>query len=169
MSIIKLGVISDTHLGPGAVPKKLAASLDAVFDCVYKVLHAGDLIDLDVITMLAAPRELVAVRGNMDPLDNSPRLLPKQRIITIDGIKIGMTHGSGAPEGLAERVMGAFSESVDVIVFGHSHEPYCRRHGNILLFNPGSASDLAKTPKPTAGILEINNGHVTGSIIELYF
>ncbi|MFC1970526.1 metallophosphoesterase family protein [Chloroflexota bacterium] len=65
-----------------------------------------------------------AVYGNMDSIDLK-RSLPKRDVFEAGGKKIGLIHGSGAPWGIAERMRKQFS-GVDIIIFGHSHEPYNR-------------------------------------------
>jgi uncharacterized protein len=64
---------------------------------------------------------------------------------------------------LYDYVLGEFS-GVDVIVFGHSHEPYIKMHDGVLLFNPGSI--VVRNGQPgTMGLLEISDRAIKGRIL----
>lgn len=78
------------------------------------------------------------------------RILPERDVFEVNGRKIGLMHGSGAPLGIAERVKKQFTE-VDIIIFGHSHEPCNRDIQGVLLFNPGQARN-------SFGLLTIDDG-----------
>jgi putative phosphoesterase len=128
------------------------------------ILHAGDIVATGVLEVFA-PRPVLGVRGNMDAAAPG---FPHRRIVQIGGIKIGLIHGWGAPEGLAGRVLREFADTaLDCLVFGHSHEPVCRYEGGLLLFNPGSATDRRGMPCESVGMLEVDGGRVSGRIIPL--
>ena len=95
-------------------------------------------------------------------MDSGPAAmtLPVSRIIEAEGKKIGLIHGWGAKEGLAERVRKHF-ERVDCIVFGHSHRPANYKKGGVLFFNPGSARP-GSSGTFTAGILTVDK-EITGN------
>jgi len=131
----RIGVLSDTHLR--GYDQELARQLKEVFAGVDLILHAGDLVNLQVLDMLEAP-QVLAVCGNMDD-QVVAQSLPSKRVIPVGGFTIGLIHGWGAPVGLAGRVAGEF-EGVDCIVFGHSHRPMNARQQGVLMFNPGSVS-----------------------------
>lgn len=65
-----------------------------------------------------------------------------------------------APHLVARR--GAASEmtrpphggSVDCIVFGHSHQPYCAHHDGVLLLNPGSPTERRREPRASFAVIE---------------
>jgi hypothetical protein len=84
--------------------------------------------------------------------------LPVKEIVETKDKRIGITHGSGAPWGIEERIRKMFeSNRVDIIVYGHSHRSQNKVIDNILFFNPGKATD-------SFGILTVN-GAATGEII----
>lgn len=151
---MRIGVLSDTHLTSHANGLRLFERLAAgPFRDAEMILHAGDLIDPSILD--AFPDKIVhAVRGNLDPPD--PRL-PFKRIVTAGAFRIGLIHGWGAPLGLGERVMREFAEEqLDVLVFGHSHQPHCQPCKGVLLFNPGSATDRRSAPNHTVGLLTLD-------------
>ena len=161
---MKIGVLSDTHLNNTKNAQQLANKLLAgPFADVDLILHAGDAV-LPGLEACFADKKWYAVRGNMDHALSD---LPISRIVRVAGIKIGMIHGWGSVENIEERVISHFSDTpLDIIIFGHSHEPLCRWHGPLLLFNPGSATDRRNAPQHTVGVLTINES-IHGEIISI--
>jgi putative phosphoesterase len=94
------------------------------------------------------------------------KILPKKDIIKIDNFKIGLIHGYGAPLGLEQRIRKEFEEKMDVIVFGHSHQPVNEVKDGILFFNPGSPTDKIFSSSNSFGIIEIND-NIKAKIITL--
>lgn len=58
----------------------------------------------------------------------------------------------------------AFPEA-RVVVFGHSHLPVNDDDGDLLLFNPGSATWKRRAPTTSMGLLWIEDGDVEGEIV----
>jgi len=133
---MKLGIISDTHARTiDGIPVTIRNALADV----DLIIHAGDFTHKAVLDGLQAIGQVKAVRGNMDSMELK-RILPEKDVFEVNGRRIGLIHGSGAPLGITERVKKQFS-GVDIIIFGHSHEPYNRYIQGVLLFNPGQARD----------------------------
>ena len=161
---MKIGLISDTHLSDRR--QELPSEVPTVFAKVCAILHAGDLVRSHVVDQLARIAPTEAVRGNMDHAECGG--LPKKRIVDAGGVKIGLYHGTGGPNGIAERVLAHFGEDdVRVIVFGHSHCPMIEERGGILLVNPGSASNSRFGPYPSVGLLEIEDGTPRAEIVRI--
>jgi putative phosphoesterase len=158
---LKIGVISDTHLT--GYSERLKDLIDRHFADVEMVLHAGDLVDLAVLTMFGK-RDVRAVSGNMDPA-SVREVLPERLTLELGGLRIGLVHGWGTPSGLEDRLLKAF-DRVDCLIFGHSHQPVNRVRNGILLFNPGSATDRRFSSFNSLGILDIS-GEIRGEIITL--
>jgi len=151
---MRIGVVSDTHLTSFAqVPDRILLALAEV----DLIIHAGDFVARDVLDGLKRLGEVKAVRGNMDS-EEIKRILPEKELLLIEGKRIGITHGSGSPYGIDDRVGGMF-EDVDVIVFGHSHQSQNEIKKGILFFNPGQARN-------SFGILTVGK-EVKGEIIRL--
>jgi hypothetical protein len=162
--MIKIGVISDTHIYfPEDLPQQI---LDA-FAGVDLILHAGDLVSLAVLEGLKKITPHVkAVWGNMDLADVKQTLTEKE-IIQIKSFSIGLTHGRGAPSNLIQTVKEVFNnEKIDCIVYGHSHSPCNEIYQDILFFNSGSPTDKIYTPYNSYGILEISK-KIEGRIIKI--
>ncbi len=151
---MRIGVLSDTHVGSFAeLPDTILTALTEV----DMIIHAGDFIARDVLDGLKQLRKIGAVCGNMDS-NELKQLLPEKEVINAGEKRIGVTHGWGSPYGIEDRVGGLFSD-VDVIVYGHSHEPRNEVIRGILFFNPGQA-------RHSFGILTIS-GDVKGEIIRV--
>ncbi len=161
MKKIKIGVISDTHLQ--GYDERLKTIIAEHFRDVDLVIHAGDLVDLRVLDIFEG-KEVKAVCGNMD-YPSVKETLPDQLIIEIQGFKLGVVHGWGAPDGIEERIM-ARTGDLDCIVYGHSHKPACHKSNGVLFFNPGSPTDKRFAAHRSIGILEIDK-EVSGRIINV--
>ncbi len=139
------------------------AGLESRFGGVDLVLHAGDIVDpllLDCFTM----SPVLAVRGNMD---RPSAILPERRIIRIGPFRIGLVHGWGGPQGLESRLLREFlPETVDCLIFGHSHRPLCRSRAGVLLFNPGSPTHRRSAPFHSIGVIEVKD-RIEGRILPL--
>ena len=151
---MKIAVLADTHVNAlEYLPEKI---IDAI-STVDLIIHVGDLTDVRLLEELKRLKEVKAVQGNMDSMELKT-LLPIKEIVEIENKRIGITHGSGAPWGIEERVRKIFeSDRIDIIVYGHSHQSQNKIINDILFFNPGKATD-------SFGILTINGG-VKGEII----
>jgi len=151
---MRIAVLADTHVNLlEHLPKKIIDALSTV----DLIIHAGDFTDVQLLKELKRLREVKAVHGNMDSRELKT-VLPVKEIVEIENKRIGITHGSGGPWGIEERVKKMFeSDRIDIIVYGHSHRAQNKVINDILLFNPGKATD-------SFGILTINGG-VQGEII----
>lgn len=159
---MKIGVLSDTHVtSADEIP---VDALESIRD-VDVILHAGDILELSVIDELRAIATVHAVCGNMDPALTRQEL-PAKTTVQAEGKRIGLIHGSGAPFNLHRRMYAQFDD-VDAIVFGHSHRPMSETVDGVLMFNPGSPTDLRFAPYRSFGILDIEGDEITGAIVRL--
>jgi len=154
-------VISDTHVPERAqrIPEKFTSLLKKE-DFVF---HAGDFTSVQTLKIIENFCTVFAVHGNMDDPELKS-ILPERRTEIVSGKKIGLIHGFGAPFSLPERVYRKFDEKPDVIVFGHSHDPYHRKIEGTLLFNPGSLAGSVFSQKGSYGILNIED-EVWGEVV----
>lgn len=153
---MKIGVISDTHVRYFAeLPQNLVKALSKV----DLIIHAGDIITMDVIRGLETLAPVKAVCGNMD-MPEVRVALPEQQLIEVDGRKIGVVHGRGGPS-ILELNAPVLFPGVDVTVFGHTHIVFNKVVNGVLLFNPGSARD-------SYGVLSIGET-IEGKIVRNYY
>jgi putative phosphoesterase len=156
----RIGIVSDTHI-PKVAPRLPSRLLEELEGCDL-ILHAGDLVDLQVIRELEEVAPTVAVRGNMDGTEVA-RSLPGTKVVAVEGVRIGLAHGGGAPLGIERRVMSLFSE-VGVVVYGHTHQPKVEWKGEVLLVNPGTPTDLRFSSRLSYAVLEVEDGQVRAEI-----
>ena len=151
---MKIGVISDTHIPSKArfLPKIILNT----FQNVDHIIHAGDLTSMDVIYQLEKLAPVSAVAGNTDPYEVFQRLGYK-KIVSLGNFTFGIFHGHGMGSRTVDRAIECFKkDTVNCIIFGHSHIPYCQNHNNILLFNPGSPTDKRGCKYYSFGIIEVD-------------
>lgn len=151
---MRIAVLADTHADKlEYLPKKVIDALSKV----DLIIHAGDFTGIQLLTDLKQLREVKAVHGNMDSRELRS-MLPTKEIVETNDKRIGITHGSGAPWGIEERVGKVFElDRIDIIVYGHSHRSQNKVINDILFFNPGKAAD-------SFGIITID-GEAKGEII----
>jgi putative phosphoesterase len=154
--IAKIGVISDTHISDQ--DWKIPIVVQEGLKDADIIIHAGDLVSIKVLDSFKKISPMViAVSGNMDLVETKNKLSAKE-VISVGAYKIGVTHGYGHPGALIELVSKVFEgDGVDVIVFGHSHNPLNERKNGILYFNPGSLTDKMFARYNSYGIIEIGD------------
>jgi uncharacterized protein len=162
---MKVGVVADTHL-PRFGHALPAALRDGLRDeRVDLIVHLGDFTGPEIPALFEALAPLEAVAGNNDP----PQLIARfgqRKIVTVGGIHIGLVHGDGRRGTTRSRSVGAFAdEPVDVVCFGHSHQPLCERQGSVWLVNPGSPTDKRAQPRYSYALLEIARGQVLPRLV----
>jgi len=157
----RVGIVSDTHWGPADEP--LPEELFNELKGVDLILHAGDLVTLEIIEHLGEIAPVLAVAGNMDGAEIR-RQLPDRRILNIEKIRIGLIHGWGPPRGLPQRVADEFPPDVSVVIFGHSHQPYNEWTDGRLLFNPGSLLRDRFSGGRTYGLLTVEGERILADI-----
>ena len=160
---MKIGVLSDTHIPTAG--NHLPLPLLKAFEQVDLIIHAGDLVRLEVLDTLASIAPVKAVCGNMDP-PAVQKELPDKLHLSIEGIKIGVTHGWGASDGLIKRIRPTLCDC-DCIIFGHSHKPLCQWIEGILFLNPGSPTDKRLSPTDSYALLTVVGKKLEGRIIHL--
>ena len=150
-------VLSDTHVSPRST-RQLPDDVYRNLAATDLILHAGDLVSLDMLRELEGFAPVHAVLGNND--HELLGLLPEGFEVGVEGIRYGLVHDSGDRQGRAARMRRWFPDA-DVVVFGHSHEP-CNEAGDAdqVLFNPGSSTWKRRAPSHTFGVIEVGAGQI---------
>lgn len=150
-------VLADTHIRPGG-GRRLPDAVYAALEQADLVLHAGDLVCRELLDELGGFAPTLAVLGN-----NDVALLgavPEERLLTVEGLRIGMIHDSGARKGREGRMRRRFP-TAEVVVFGHSHIPIdAPGLDGQRLFNPGSPTERRRQPVHTYGRLVVDDGRL---------
>jgi hypothetical protein len=153
---MKVGVVSDTHLPRFGdhLPAGLRRGLGE--EGVELILHLGDFTGPAIPGLFETLAPLEAVAGNNDP-PALVRRFGRRKVLTLGGVRIGMVHGDGTRGTTMSRSLRSFEkDGVDLICFGHSHQPVCEQRGGIWLVNPGSPTDKRTQPRYSYAILEID-------------
>ncbi len=163
----RIVVTGDTHLRRWEHAHETLRAAVAAADIA---IHCGDWVHLDAVAgFRASTRRAVVVHGNSDPFELR-QALPYRELIEIDGVRIGVTHPAwGGPEFPPQQLFPDFPEedfgTLDVICYGHIHEPLNAIVDGVRFVNPGQGYASFMVPG-TYAVLEINGGHLHSEIVE---
>ncbi len=162
---MKIVVVSDTHI-PARAQELPNTFLEQVKDADL-ILHAGDFVDISVLRALEKIAPVRAVCGNMDS-PNLRKILKQKEIVKVGKISIGLMHGVGSPADLTSLLKEEFKkDKVNIIVFGHSHQPLNKKIGRTLFLNPGSLTDSFHSGFASFGVISIEKGAFSATIEKL--
>lgn len=136
---------------------------------VERILHAGDWTAPFVVELLESIAPVHGVAGNNDPPELAARL-GTVRVVELDGVLVGLTHGHLGSARLATPARAAASlahvPGLAAVCFGHSHIPLVRASpdGGPLLVNPGSPTDKRRQPRFSWALLEVGGGAVEAEL-----
>src|SRR5688572_25292092 len=120
---MKIGVISDTH-------GFLDAKVPKLFGGVDHILHGGDVGPYSLLLELDAVAPVTAVLGNTDTWLQ----LKLTEFVELGGRKFLIQHIVN-PHALTEDLKLSLTERrPDLVVFGHTHKPFCETIGGVLFF-----------------------------------
>ncbi len=126
---MRIGVISDTH--DFLDPKVLK-----LFAGVEHILHAGDIGGPVILLELEQLAPVTAVGGNTDDPGYHYSLTQAVQLAGRSFLVHHIVNPHAPPDVVTERLA---HERLDVVVFGHTHKPFCHTIGSTLYFNPGYA------------------------------
>ena len=132
MSVLKIGILSDTH---GAVHPQI---VELINDCDF-ALHAGDIVDIEVLQKLNPKQEVFAVRGNNDYHITH---LEDVEVLNLPGGKIVIEHGHrhGHYEPCHESLRKSYPDA-KAIIYGHTHRQVVDKTKTPWVINPGAAGE----------------------------
>ncbi len=147
---MKIGIISDTH-------NRLNPKIFKIFEGLPIIIHAGDvghshiLIELNAIPGV---EQVYAVLGNTDdPWELSG--VPTEITLTLGNYAILVRHIVDSPEELLQNLRRQKKEMPEIVIFGHTHQPYFQAIDSVYFLNPGSASLPRQSPAPSVAILDL--------------
>src|SRR4051794_37692857 len=142
-------VLADTHIRSST--RRLPAPVYAALRRADVILHAGDVVTIDLLEELETYAPVHTVLGNNDR--SLVGALPETLELDLDGVSVAMIHDSGARRGRAARMKRRFPEAA-IVVYGHSHQPEdALGEDGQRLFNPGSPTERRRAPTRTFGVL----------------
>jgi uncharacterized protein len=161
---VRVVVLADTHLRDG-VARRLPAAVLRALERADLVLHAGDVVGAAALSELESLAPTVAVLGNND--HELLGRLPAAAELELAGMRIAMTHDSGARLGRERRLHERFPDA-QLVVFGHSHAPVNEEGiAGQRLFNPGSPTQRRAQPRASFGRLELAEARIVHLEVEL--
>lgn len=189
---MRIGVLSDTHL-PRRLPQLPACVVETFASAaVDLILHAGDVDDPRALKPLSQVAPVIAVRGNVHFLDLSRggSGLPHHVELMLCGRRIILTHGhrygvigfwgyvavivayqlglltrERINQGIARRLHRRFPWA-DIVVFGHTHQPFQTWIDHTFFFNAGAVSQ-DEGDMPSVGILTLGHDLLETELVPL--
>lgn len=167
---VLIGVISDTHVPSetNSIPQDIID--DFKTKQVDYIFHLGDYTKLKVynhLTSIFGEDKVIGISGNMDSNDIKNKLLPIWEMELL-GYKIFLTHGSGGPHRIIQRLNKHYDlRPYDIILFGHIHQPINQKQRNKYYFNPGSPSKKRFTDFHSYAFLELSEDTIDFQIIRM--
>jgi len=153
---MKLGIISDTH-------GHLDPRVEKIFAGVDHILHAGDVGPHSLLLELEGIAPVTAVLGNTDNWLN----LKFTELVELAGRKF-LVHHIVDPHELNDDLKARIAEErPDVVVFGHTHKPFCETIGGVLFFNPGYAGKQRFALERSVAILECDENAIRHKFVPL--
>ena len=144
---MSLGILADTH-------DHLPPDVGHHFRGVDRIVHAGDVCRPDLIVELARVAPVTVVAGNND---RHPGWRPRE-VFEWAGRRIMVQH-IVHPERPSFEVREAIRRlRPDVVIFGHTHRPFCRTIDGVLFLNPGSAGSSRQGVPLSVCLLRSNGG-----------
>jgi len=154
---MRIGVISDTH-------NYFDPKIPRIFCGVAHILHAGDVGLPKIIFELEQIAPVTAVEGNTD--DPAFRYSVTE-VVELDARRFLLHHivyPTALPDDLSARIA---RERAGVVVFGHTHKPFCETVEGRLFFNPGYAGKSRFGMKRTVAILHSEQASIRAEYFEL--
>jgi putative phosphoesterase len=124
------------------------------------IIHAGDIGDPSILKKLAEIAPVTAIRGNVDR-EAWGKKIPATNVLEVGGISVYVLHN------LHDLDLKPEAAGFAVVVYGHSHVPKQETKNGVLYFNPGSAGPRRFRLPVTIGQLKVQDGKVSGEIIEI--
>jgi uncharacterized protein len=154
--VTKVGVISDTH-------DHFDPKVKEIFEGVDRILHAGDIGLPWIILELEDIAPVTAVLGNTDQGINF-----KETELVQIGARRFLLHHIVDPRAMDQKLKRKIiRENPDVVVFGHSHKPFCETIGNTLYLNPGYAGKQRFDLKRSVAVLTCDEQGITADFFDL--
>lgn len=160
----RLGVIADTHIHPRSL-RQIPDPVIALFirARVDVIVHLGDVNTRSVLDDLFHIAPLIAVHGNNDDAELSV-ILPRTITFSVGKHRFGAVHGHGG-RSARQVARETYAGKVDCVLFGHSHQPLIDRVDDLMLFNPGSATDRRWHEHFGVGIIDVTAERIDPELI----
>ncbi|PKQ05020.1 MAG: hypothetical protein CVT71_02120 [Alphaproteobacteria bacterium HGW-Alphaproteobacteria-10] len=150
-----IGVVSDTH-------GYYDDALDELFAGAVRIVHAGDVGGLWVVSRLRELAPVTAVAGNVD-LQDETLGLPWEAEARVGGRRVLVCHIGKSLMGRHDPV----AEGYDLVVSGHSHKARVEWRDGTLFLNPGAAGRGRFGLPRTAALVELTDDGLEPRLVSL--
>lgn len=153
---MKIGVLSDTH-------DHLDPAVERLFVGVNRIVHAGDVCQASLIAILEAIAPVTVARGN-----NDYHLGWRETEVVEAGThRILVEHivNPHRPHPTFRTRLSRIQPTI--VVFGHTHQPFCDRLDGVLYLNPGSAGAARGGHRRSVCLLHLEDGIARPEIVPL--
>jgi putative phosphoesterase len=155
--VTRIGVISDTH-------DFFDPQIRELFKGVDHIIHGGDIGLPWIILQLEELAPVTAVVGNTDETGINYK---ETELVQVGNRKF-LVHHVVDPKNPSDKLKRKLlRENPDVVVFGHTHKPFCETIGNTLFLNPGYAGRQRFELPRTLAILTCDEEGITADFLEL--
>ena len=161
--LARIGVMADSH-------GYLDPAILELFAGVMHIVHAGDIMDPQILATLATVAPVTAVAGNLDT-GKLADTLPREAGGELPGITFVVCHKR---KRLLKRLtagkiaIGPRGLAPNLVVFGHEHIPSAVWVDGMLLLNPGTASSpYEEDDDPTVAIVQVESTGLSARFIPL--
>jgi uncharacterized protein len=156
-AVLRIGVISDTH-------DHFDPKIRELFEGVDHIIHGGDIGLPWLILQLEEIAPVTAVLGNTDEAGLNYR---ETELVQLGARKF-LVHHIVDPKNPSDKFKKkVIRENPDVVVFGHTHKPFCETIGTTLYLNPGYAGQQRFELPRTVAILTCDPEGITADFLEL--
>jgi len=150
---VNILVISDTH-------RNIAPAMQLIeTKSPDYVIHLGDVAaDCDLLQRMYPKQKLIAVLGNND-FRCSPDTYPLERVAELGGKRFFLCHGHTVQVKytLSTLLTKGRGANADMVLYGHTHQPYLANESGMMVMNPGSTS--------TYGWITIENDNINARVL----
>ncbi len=153
---MKVGLLSDTH---GFLDPRLTK----IFRGVDHILHARDIGPDFLIAQLEAIAPVTAVLGNND----NSSCFPLTQVLQLSEVKF-LIHHIVTPRALTDELKARVTkEKPDVVMFGHSHQPFDQVIKGVRFVNPGYAGKPKFGAERGVALLECDGKNLEVRFVKL--
>ena len=148
---MRILIVSDTH----RMNRNYLELLERLHP-LDMVIHCGDVEGSEYTLKEAAPCPVMMIAGNNDFFCQ----LPRELNLNIGKYKVWVTHGHNyfVYSGTQTIKEAARSRGVDIVCFGHTHQPVLEQDNDLIMINPGSISYPRQSGyRPSYVIMDIDS------------
>ena len=158
---MKILVFSDAHGNLSG----MEAAVDLHPDAEH-ILFLGDGVrQAETLSDFYPDRSFTLLSGNCDFSSD----YPSEAVVSLAGVRCFLCHGHTlfVKTDLSQAIARTKAAGASVLLYGHTHIPYCRYENGIYVMNPGSIGSPRASSRPEYGLLDISDKGILPSLATL--